>query len=77
MDSQYQNGSDPENNIDEEQFREDLPMQKGEKCIFKNTKYFDEEIKGDQPYSICSSLENYILPKLMVMPTSPDRIPTT
>lgn len=76
MDSQYQNGSDPENNIDEEQFRRRFAHAKKERSVYsKNTKYFDEEIKGDQPYSICSSLENYILPKLMVMPTSPDRIP--
>lgn len=76
MDSQYQNGSDPENNIDEEQFRRRFAHAKKERGVYsRNTKYFDEEIKGDQPYSICSSLEKYILPKLMVMPTSPDRIP--
>lgn len=76
MDAQYQNSSEPEKEFDEEQFQRRFGHAKKERSTYsKNVKYFDTEIKGDQPYSICSSLEDYILPKLMVMPTSPDRIP--
>ena len=76
MDSQYQNSSDPEREFDERQFQRRFSHAKKEREVYsKNVKYFDTEFKGDQPYSICSSLEGYILPKLMVMPTSPDRIP--
>ena len=74
MDAQYQNSSEPEKEFDEEQFQRRFGHAKKERSTYsKNVKYFDTEIKGDQPYSICSSLEDYILPKLMVMPTSPDR----
>lgn len=48
---------------------------KEQEVYYQNIEKFDTEIKGDQPYDICSSLENYILPKLVVMPTAPDRIP--
>lgn len=75
MDSQYQNnGRNIE--IDEIQFRRRYNHAKNERKVYsKNQKYFDEEIRGNQPYNICERLEDYILPKLMVMPTSPDRIP--
>ena len=76
MDSQYQNSTDPEKQFDEEQFQRRYRHAKKERSGYsRNSKYFDKEIKGDQPYGICASLEDYILPKLMVMPTSPDRIP--
>lgn len=76
MDSQYQNSTDPVREFDEEQFQRRFRHAKKERAGYAhNSKYFDTEIKGDQPYIICSSLEEYILPKLMVMPTSPDRIP--
>ena len=75
MDSQYQN--DGENVLfDEEQFKRRFNHAKKERKVYsRNQRYFDKEIKGNQPYSICGRLEEYILPKLMVMPTSPDRIP--
>lgn len=41
----------------------------------KNSSVFDVCIKSDKAYDICRKLEKYILPKLQVMPTSPDRIP--
>ena len=76
MDSQYQNSIEPEKQFDEEQFQRRYRHAKKERSGYShNSKYFDKEIKGDQPYAICASLEDYILPKLMVMPTSPDRIP--
>lgn len=76
MDSQYQNSSDPAKEFDEKQFQRRFRHAKKERQGYaQNSKYFDTEIKGDQPYIICSRLEEYILPKLMVMPTSPDRIP--
>lgn len=36
---------------------------------------FDEKITSDKAYEICAKLEAVILPKLKVMPTSPDKIP--
>lgn len=36
---------------------------------------FDTIISCDKTYNICDELEKYILPKLEVMPTSPDKIP--
>lgn len=76
MDSQYQNSTNENVPIDEEQFQRRFRHAKKERETYsKNSKYFDVEIKGDQPYIICTNLEKYILPKLMVMPTSPDRIP--
>lgn len=36
---------------------------------------FDAKVKSDKPYEICEKLEGIILPKLKVMPTSPDKIP--
>lgn len=36
---------------------------------------FDTLISCDKTYNICDELEKYILPKLEVMPTSPDKIP--
>ena len=35
---------------------------------------FDFCVKADKRYEICEKLESIILPKLMVMPTSPDKI---
>lgn len=76
MDSQYQNSLDKNATFDEEQFqRRFRHAQKERNGYSENSKYFDIVIKGDQPYTICTRLEEYILPKLMVMPTSPDRIP--
>ena len=76
MDSQYQDSVGQTIPFDEQQFQRRFRHAKKERNGYShNSKYFDVEIKGDQPYSICTSLEDYILPKLMVMPTSPDRIP--
>ena len=36
---------------------------------------FDTDIPCDKTYVLCEKLEQYILPKLEVMPTSPDKIP--
>lgn len=36
---------------------------------------FDEIFPYDKTYEMCEELEKYILPKLEVMPTSPDKIP--
>ena len=44
--------------------------------FFKEHRFiFDEEVQSDKPYEICGELEKIILPKLQVMPTSPDKIP--
>lgn len=40
-----------------------------------NKSSFDTVISSDRTYNICDELEKYILPKLEVMPTSPDKIP--
>lgn len=49
--------------------------QKEVDTYYKNQLKFDECIKADYKYEMCIELEKVILPKLMVMPTSPDRIP--
>ena len=36
---------------------------------------FDTKVTSDKAYEICEKLETVILPKLKVMPTSPDKIP--
>lgn len=36
---------------------------------------FDSSVSSDKAYEICRELEKVILPKLKVMPTSPDKIP--
>lgn len=41
----------------------------------KNKDKFDEYVSADKAYKICEQLETIILPKLIVMPTSPDKIP--
>ena len=41
----------------------------------QNTRIFDTNIKSDKIYEISAELEKFILPKLSVMPTAPDRIP--
>lgn len=41
----------------------------------QNEKKFDKCVKADHRYEMCDELEKVILPKLIVMPTSPDRIP--
>lgn len=62
--------------LDQSEFlRRFYHAQKEQEVYHQNIEKFDKEIKGDQPYDICSSLESYILPKLVVMPTAPDRIP--
>ena len=49
--------------------------QKEEAVYRENTNKFDGLVKADHKYEMCEELEKVILPKLMVMPTSPDRIP--
>lgn len=49
--------------------------QKEEEVYRNNTNKFDELVKANHKYEMCEELEKVILPKLMVMPTSPDRIP--
>ena len=76
MECQYQNETDNKVPFDDKQFERRFDHARKERSIYsKNTNKFDIEIKGNQAYDICESLEKYILPKLMVMPTSPDRIP--
>lgn len=41
----------------------------------ENKNIFDGCVRADHEYKICEKLEEIILPKLMVMPTSPDKIP--
>lgn len=44
--------------------------------FYQNNRHiFDAEVASDKPYEICEKLEKVILPKLKVMPTSPDKIP--
>lgn len=44
--------------------------------FYKEHEYiFDARVTSDKTYEICEKLENVILPKLKVMPTSPDKIP--
>ncbi len=40
-----------------------------------NSSIFNKIVINDNAYDLCDSLEEYILPKLKVMPTSPDKIP--
>lgn len=49
--------------------------QKEEAVYRSNTNKFDKLVKANHKYEMCEELEKVILPKLMVMPTSPDRIP--
>ena len=47
-----------------------------EQAFFEEHKeVFHKDFKEDNAYDMCDSLEEYILPKLKVMPTSPDKIP--
>ena len=39
------------------------------------TNIFSSVFRADDPYEMCEQLEKFILPKLEVMPTSPDKIP--
>ena len=41
----------------------------------EHTDVFDYCIKSDKTYDICRQLEDFILPKLVVSPTAPDKIP--
>ena len=52
-----------------------LHAQKEMRGYFDNKYAFDTMIQSDKTYEICDELEKYILPKLDVMPTSPDKIP--
>lgn len=40
-----------------------------------NKNIFDATVASDKKYEICTLLESVILPKLRIMPTSPDKIP--
>lgn len=76
MDARYSRQNEPEAPIDEGELKRRYNHALKERSEYYNNKNkFDECIKGDQPYNICVELEKYILPKLIVMPTSPDRIP--
>ncbi|MCM1383369.1 MAG: hypothetical protein NC243_02370 [Lachnoclostridium sp.] len=48
---------------------------KEQKTYQENKGKFDIYLNADHKYDICEKLEKEVLPKLMVMPTSPDRIP--
>lgn len=64
------------NELDEEEFvRRFWHAQKEREVYAKNSSKFDSCVKADHPYTICQNLEGFILPKLKVRPTSPDRIP--
>ncbi len=41
----------------------------------KHSGIFDETVSSDKIYEICRRLEEIVLPKLRVMPTSPEKIP--
>lgn len=49
--------------------------QKEEQFYNEHPEIFDKKITSDKQYILCEKLEDYILPKLRVMPTSPDKIP--
>lgn len=62
--------------IDESEFRRRYNHARKEQNVYRENKSkFDIYVKADHKYEICEELEKEILPKLMVMPTSPDRIP--
>lgn len=62
--------------IDESEFKRRYNHAvKEQKTYQENKRKFDIYLKADHKYDICEKLEKEILPKLMVMPTSPDRIP--
>lgn len=49
--------------------------QKEIKFYRDHSNIFDAKVESDKAYEICEKLEAVILPKLKVMPTSPDKIP--
>lgn len=49
--------------------------QKEREFYINNPDIFDVRVTSDKAYEICEKLEKVILPKLKVMPTSPDKIP--
>lgn len=49
--------------------------QKEREFYKKHSFMFDAKVTSDKTYEICEKLESVILPKLKVMPTSPDKIP--
>lgn len=62
--------------IDIDEFERRFNHAKKERNTYlENKQKFDICVKADHKYEICEKLENEILPKLMVMPTSPERIP--
>lgn len=63
-------------NREDEVFTKRFLHAKKEMSIYgSNDSCFDEQFESDKTYLMCEKLENYILPKLEVMPTSPDKIP--
>lgn len=49
--------------------------QKEHEIYRKNKGKFDRIFKADDPYDIVNQIEEFVLPKLEVMPTMPDKIP--
>lgn len=67
---------DPINGDNDENFlRRYYHAKKEHDTYINNKKKFDIQIADEHIHNICVKLENYILPKLTVMPTSPDKIP--
>lgn len=76
LDARYIRSCDENANIDEKEFKRRYNHALKEINTYdENNNKFDACIMGDQPYVVCEKLKDYILPKLTVMPTSPDRIP--
>ena len=62
--------------VDSYDFKRRFSHAQKEIQFYKNhPKIFDEKVTADKTYEICEKLEAVILPKLKVMPTSPDKIP--
>lgn len=66
----------PRNEKNENSFlRKYRHAEKERKEYRTNSSSFNVRITSDNPYELCERIEDYILPKLTVMPTAPDRIP--
>lgn len=63
-------------NVDSYGFQRRFSHAQKEKRFYNDHKrIFDDIVISDKAYEICEKLESVILPKLKVMPTSPDKIP--
>ena len=62
--------------VAEEVFQKRFYHAQKERSTYRsNKKKFDEYLKADDPYDMVNQIENFVLPKLEVMPTMPDKIP--